>query len=72
MGTIASCQAAIGYRYAGERPGCQNCAQARFTPEGERGPYARARHECARYGFYTTPLSICDQHEDNRKEGGAV
>lgn len=72
MGTIASCQAAIGYRYAGERPGCQNCAQARFIPEGERCPYTRARYECARYGFYTTPLSVCDQHEAMDKKGGAA
>lgn len=72
MGSIASIQAGVSYRYPREREGCQNCAHAIYTEEGARGPYQRGRWECGRYGFYVQALGLCNNHQPTGQEGSAV
>ena len=59
MGTIQSCQAAIGYRRPDERECCRSCAHVLVIKEGN----AWAERQCGLHGFWTSSMSVCNKFE---------
>lgn len=59
MGTIQSCQMAIGYLSPGQRDSCRTCAHALKVPVHKHW----TDFGCGLYGFSTPPMAICNKYE---------
>lgn len=63
MSTIAVVKASAGYQPANQRQACKNCAQGEEVRTDRMPPYDTATWQCKRFGFKTTAMAICHQHQ---------